>query len=205
MAKNTTDYIRHAITYLKPSCLPFYSGQVSELQRSFFIPNDGYVIPNKLYDDFQLTKFRHASDYEDLGLSMLKKFHLGNDTYLGYILVGGLGEPISFCFITVDRNFNIVDTLECTIKYTNIPVKQFRINENKEVFVYQLVPTTSTSIPLETFQQVDAYITCTVYQIDSTGKFIKMSEKRTQNSRTFTRDELNNKKTNLWDWYNVKY
>ena len=66
MAKNTTDYIKKAITYISPSYLPYDSEQKSEFMESFFIPNDGYVIPDKLYDDFQLTKFKHASDYEDL-------------------------------------------------------------------------------------------------------------------------------------------
>lgn len=35
--------------------------------------------------------------------------------------------------------------------------------------------------------------------IDSAGLFIKISETRSENTRTLTRDELNDNTKNLWD------
>ena len=96
--------------------------------------------------------------------------------------------------ISFDEKDNVIST----------KVKQFKITDGKEVYVYQLVPTTTKSIPLNTFRSVDAYLKCTIYRIDSAGQFIKISETRSENTRTLTRDELNDDTKNLWDWFQLK-
>ena len=197
--------LRTAMPLADAKTLPFSSN--SEFLAEYALDNPDNIIPDKIYKNFQLTDFSRVRDFPntDLGLILCFKSHMGNDVDLALVMVSGISDPSCYILISVDDNFQIIDTLEAGINFGNIPVRQFYATENKEVFVYQLVPSTTTSIPLETFRYVDAYITETVYQIDSAGKFIKMSEKRTPNSRTYTREQLDNKETCLWDLFNAQY
>ena len=74
------------------------------------------------------------------------------------------------------------------------------MTDNREVYVYQFVPTSSASVSLLSFQSVEAYVTETVYTIDMAGQFIlKTPEKRVSNTRTFSSDELENGTFDLWE------
>ena len=163
-----------------------------------------YKISDKLYYDFQLTKSCNAYDDIDTSMDLCLKFRIGDGMYLGLAAAGGITEYGSAALFTTDSNYNTIATLEVEVYWCYIKVKQFKITDSKEVYVYQLVPTTTKSIPLNTFRSVDAYLKCTIYRIDSAGQFIKISETRSENTRTLTRDELNDDSKNLWDWFQLK-
>ena len=197
--------VQRAFSRIDFSSLPYTFYKDCSFDEYFTVENPNNIIPDKLYLNFQLTEYHLARDYPEAMGTLSKKFNLGNDVYLGLVDFGGALEWQTFSLITANSAGSIIDTLEVSVMSGWIMPKQFKITENREVIVYRLVPTSSTSIRMSNFRYVDAYITETVYQIDMAGQFIKMSEKRTPNSRTYTRDELNDKKTNLWDWFNVKY
>ena len=201
------NYTKNAIEHLNTSYLPFCCDNNVTFSQSYGILNEGYIIPDKMYENFQLTEYFHASDYPDAGMAMCFKFNIGNGMYLGIIAYGGALENGGYSLVTVDQSYNVVDALEAGVTYFGdgaMKIKQFHITDGKEVYVYQLVPTTTKSIPLNTFRSVNAYLKCTIYRIDSVGKFIKISETRSENTRTLTRDELNDDTKNLWDWFQLK-
>ena len=205
-ASYKVDGMELAITHSQTYTLPFDLSK-AESCPGYGLANDGYVIPDKMYEDLQLSKYYHAWDEVDAGMSMGIKFNIGNGMYLGLVDYGGVLENGGYSLVTVDQNYNVVDTLEAGVSYFGdgaMKIKQFRITDGKEVYVYQLVPTTTKSIPFESFRSVDAYLKCTIYRIDSVGKFVKISETRSENTRTLTRDELNDDTKNLWDWFQLK-
>ena len=115
-----------------------------------------YKISDKLYYDFQLTKSCNAYDDIDTSMDLCLKFRIGDGMYLGLAAAGGITEYGSAALFTTDSNYNTIATLEVEVYWCYIKVKQFKITDGKEVYVYQLVPTTTKSIPLNTFRSVDA-------------------------------------------------
>ena len=80
--------------------------------------------------------------------------------------------------------------------------KQFKINDNREVFVYRLVPESKASINMSSFNYVEAHVTETIYTIDMAGQFILTTpEKRVSSTRTYSKEELESDTFNLWDQY----
>ena len=192
--------LQTAISVIGKSNLPFDFTKEGDLYSSYHLYNPNNVIPDKIYENFQLTEYFNARDNIDTGLDLCFTCKLGNDLYLCLIRVGGIIEPATYVLTSVNSSYNVVQSLEVGVTYANTYIKQFKINDNREVYVYQLVPTSTISIPFDTFKSVEAYVTETVYTIDMAGQFILTSpEKRVSNTRTFSRDELENMTQDLWE------
>ena len=192
--------LRTAISYIGKSNLPFDYTKEGGLYDSYRLYNPNNVIPDKIYENFQLTEYFNARDNIDTGLDLCFTCKLGNDLYLCLIRVGGIIEPATYVLTSVNSSYKVVQSLEVGVTYANTYIKQFKINDNREVYVYQLVPTSTISIPFDTFKSVEAYVTETVYTIDMAGQFILTSpEKRVSNTRTFSRDELEKMTQDLWE------
>ena len=192
--------LQTAISYIGKSNLPFDFTKEGDLYSSYRIYNPNNVIPDKIYENFQLTEYFNARDNIDTGLDLCFTCKLGSDLYLCLIRVGGIIEPATYVLTSVNSNYKVVQSLEVGVTYANTYIKQFKINDNREVYVYQLVPTSTISIPFDTFKSVEAYVTETVYTIDMAGQFILTSpEKRVSNTRTFSRDELEKMTQDLWE------
>ena len=192
--------LQTAISVIGKSELPFDYTKEGGLYDSYRLYNPNNVIPDKIYENFQLTEYFNARDNIDTGLDLCFTCKLGNDLYLCLIRVGGIIEPATYVLTSVNSSYKVVQSLEVGVTYANTYIKQFKINDNREVYVYQLVPTSTISIPFDTFKSVEAYVTETVYTIDMAGQFILTSpEKRVSNTRTFSRDELENMTQDLWE------
>ena len=192
--------LRTAISYIGKSNLPFDYTKEGGLYDSYRLYNPNNVIPDKIYENFQLTEYFNARDNIDTGLDLCFTCKLGSDLYLCLIRVGGIIEPATYVLTSVNSSYKVVQSLEVGVTYANTYIKQFKINDNREVYVYQLVPTSTISIPFDTFKSVEAYVTETVYTIDMAGQFILTSpEKRVSNTRTFSRDELEKMTQDLWE------
>ena len=192
--------LRTAISYIGKSNLPFDFTKEGDLYSSYHLNNPNNVIPDKMYENFQLTEYFNARDNIDTGLDLCFTCKLGSDLYLCLIRVGGIIEPATYVLTSVNSSYKVVQSLEVGVTYANTYIKQFKINDNREVYVYQLVPTSTISIPFDTFKSVEAYVTETVYTIDMAGQFILTSpEKRVSNTRTFSRDELEKMTQDLWE------
>ena len=192
--------LQTAISVIGKSNLPFDYTKEGGLYDSYRLYNPNNVIPDKIYENFQLTEYFNARDNIDTGLDLCFTCKLGNDLYLCLIRVGGIIEPATYVLTSVNSSYKVVQSLEVGVTYANTYIKQFKINDNREVYVYQLVPTSTISIPFDTFKSVEAYVTETVYTIDMAGQFILTSpEKRVSNTRTFSRDELEKMTQDLWE------
>ena len=192
--------LQTAISVIGKSELPFDYTKEGGLYDSYRLYNPNNVIPDKIYENFQLTEYFNARDNIDTGLDLCFTCKLGNDLYLCLIRVGGIIEPATYVLTSVNSSYKVVQSLEVGVTYANTYIKQFKINDNREVYVYQLVPTSTISIPFDTFKSVEAYVTETVYTIDMAGQFILTSpEKRVSNTRTFSRDELEKMTQDLWE------
>ena len=192
--------LQTAISVIGKSNLPFDFTKEGDLYSSYHLYNPNNVIPDKIYENFQLTEYFNARDNIDTGLDLCFTCKLGSDLYLCLIRVGGIIEPATYVLTSVNSSYKIVQSLEVGVTYANTYIKQFKINDNREVYVYQLVPTSTMSIPFDTFKSVEAYVTETVYTIDMAGQFILTSpEKRVSNTRTFSRDELEKMTQDLWE------
>ena len=194
--------LQTAISVIGKGKLPFDFTKEGGLYDSYHLNNPNNVIPDKIYENFQLTEYFNARDNIDTGLDLCSKFTLGSDLYLCLIRVGGIIEPATYVLTSVNSNYKVVQSLEVGVTYARECIKQFRITDNREVYVYRLVPTSIVSVPFDTFKSVEAYVTETVYTIDSAGQFILASpENRVSSTRTFSRDELENMKQDLWKLY----
>ena len=192
--------VQKAFSRVNYSSTPFSFGKRCNMPECFTIENPNNVMSDKLYLNFQLTEYYLARDLKpDATSTLRKKFRLGNDVELGLVGFGGALEWETYNLITVS-NGSIVDALEVVIVSGLVMPKQFKINDNREVHVFRLVPTSTASVPFDKYNYVEAYVTETVYTIDMAGQFILTSpEKRVSNTRTFSRDEIDTMKQDLWE------
>ena len=192
--------LQTAISVIGKSELPFDYTKEGGLYDSYRLDNPNNVIPDKIYENFQLTEYFNARDNIDTGLDLCFTCKLGSDLYLCLIRVGGIIEPATYVLTSVNSSYNVVQSLEVGVTYARTYIKQFKINDNREVYVYRLVPTSNVSVSFDTFKSVEAYVTETVYTIDMAGQFILTTpEKRVSSTRTFSRDELENMTQDLWE------
>ncbi len=191
--------LRTAIPLVETKTLPLDFSKKLAFRADHHLDNPNNVIPDKIYENFQLTEYSNARNCVDAGLDLCFKCKLGSDLYLCFICVGGVMEPATYVLTSVNSNYKVVQSLEVGVTYAREYIKQFRITDNREVYVYRLVPTSTASIPLGA-KSVEAYVTETVYTIDMAGQFIlKTPEKRVSNTRTFSSDELENGTFDLWE------
>ena len=192
--------LRTAISYIGKSNLPFDFTKEGDLYSSYHLNNPNNVIPDKMYENFQLTEYFNARDNIDTGLDLCFTCKLGSDLYLCLIRVGGIIEPATYVLTSVNSSYKVVQSLEVGVTYARTYIKQFKIGDNRDVHIYRLVPTSTASVPFDTFNYVEAYVTETVYTIDMAGQFILTTpEKRVSSTRTFSRDELENMTQDLWE------
>ena len=194
--------VQKAFSRVNYSSTPFSFGKRCNMPECFTIENPNNVMSDKLYLNFQLTEYYLARDLKpDATSTLRKKFRLGNDVELGLVGFGGALEWETYNLITVS-NGSIVDALEVVIVSGLVMPKQFKINDNREVFVYRLVPESKASINMSSFNYVEAHVTETIYTIDMAGQFILTTpEKRVSSTRTYSKEELESDTFNLWDQY----
>ena len=192
--------LQTAISVIGKSNLPFDFTKEGDLYSSYHLYNPNNIIPDKIYENFQLTEYFNARDNIDTGLDLCFTCKLGSDLYLCLIRVGGIIEPATYVLTSVNSSYKVVQSLEVGVTLAGSYLKQFRITDNRQVYVYRLVPTSNASVSFRTFKSVEAYVTETVYTIDMAGQFILTTpEKRVSSTRTFSRDELEKMTQDLWE------
>lgn len=194
--------VKDAFSYVKDyTAIPFSFDKNCKLRVSCYMQNPGNIMPDRLYQNFQLTEYYLARENPETAGALRLKFKLKNGYDLGLVDFGGVTEWMTYDLITVNKNSEILDALEVGIKAGVAKPKQFRITADEKIIVTQLVTTEKVSVPIAGFSKVTGYITETVYHIDASGKFVKESETRRTGVRTFTEEQLNCRSTDLWDLY----
>ena len=200
-ALNAQFTVEWAFSKASYSTVPFNFYKDCSFEQTYTIENPGYIMPDRLYQNFQLTEYYLARENPETAGALRLKFKLKNGYDLGLVDFGGVTEWMTYDLITVNKNSEILDALEVGIKAGVAKPKQFRITADEKIIVMQLVTTETTSVQIAGFSKVTGYITETVYHIDASGKFVKESETRRTGVRTFTEEQLNCRSTDLWDLY----
>lgn len=194
------DDIQRAVNNITESKPPF-DIRKAQYTKSFGISNEDNIIPDRMYDDFQLSQYVHASDFDDAGLSMDFKIKVNNHI-IGVISCGGILESESYSLVTIDANYKIIDAIEVSVSCycpNKVYAKQFRITGDGIILINRVIPIDKNLVLFQNFSQFAGYITETAYQIDNNGKFVKKNERKCTGTRVFTKQQLESK--NLWDLY----
>ena len=195
-ALNAQFTVEWAFSEASYSTIPFNFYKNCTFEQTYTIENPGNVMPDRLYQNFQLTEYFLARENHEATSALRMKFKLKNGLDLGLVDFGGALEWMTYDLITVNKNSEILDALEAGILVGWVMPKQFRITADEKIIVTQFVTTERVSVKMDSFSKVT-----TVYHIDASGKFVEESKKQCTGIRTFTREQLENPSIDLWDLY----
>ena len=120
--------LRTAIPLVQTEALPLELGNNSDFIADHRLDNPNNAIPDKIYENFQLTEYFNARDNIDTGLDLCYTCRLGSDLYLCLIRIGGVIEPATYVLTSVDYNYRVMQSLKVGVKYANTYIKQFRVS-----------------------------------------------------------------------------
>ena len=161
------------------------------------IDNSNKKIPEKLYDNVQLTQYT-GIDSEQRG-EFFRKFLLPSGIYIVVVSFGGASDWRTDVLCTVDKEGNVLSTLEGMVRVMDITVKQYRIAENgSAIYISRVVPSSSTSLRFENISSFSGYIETVGYSIKD-GKFSGVTSVTSQ-TKTFTKNLLSDPNVNLWEY-----
>ena len=163
------------------------------------IDNPNNLMDNKMYNNFQCTDYFSSATDPELSPALYAKFQIpGTSWILGAVAFGGAIDNQTVNLIVADSNGNIKSSLVAEVKWGWIPARQFKITKEGKVIITKLIPVSAQSVRFDNFNQMTAYRLDEVYGIDTSGRFVKESEKRFD-TKTYTKAQLDNGKYNLWD------
>jgi hypothetical protein len=200
--------VGEAISRMPTASIPFEGkkyGESAKFDRtySYAIDNSGNAIPDRLYGNVQLTQYEHASISPDLCGTSFRKFAiLNSNNVLLVVSFGGVTDWRTDVLCVVSPSGQILSTLDVAVFYHTslgrITIKQLRINVQNQVIVTTIIPTSTTSIPFETFTSFTGYRKDITYSVNAQGQFVQVSE-QTYPTKTYTRSSLESKSINLWE------
>lgn len=157
-------------------------------------------ISDKLYVDLQCTMFIRASKSEDLSPSLYLKIKLPNsNNILGALTFGGATDyEVDRLFVS-DATGNIISSLDVSVSYSGISIKQYQLTKDYELIISQLVFTSPNPIPFDSL--ISSNIGVQAYRLDTTyniinGKFVKEGEAKYP-TKTYTQRQMIDR--NTWD------
>ena len=129
--------------------------------------------------------------------------------YLGVIFIGA-GDDGKNILITATSSGSYIDALEVKIgglyvvspQYWYLYVKQFKISADMQVTVYRLKPTSTTPIMFgsntEVLTEIHAQRIDEIYQIDTSGRFVKTGKIKYQ-PKYYPLSTFYDNEINFWD------
>jgi hypothetical protein len=166
---------------------------------SYWVVNPNNAIPDKLYDNLQLTEYTSASVDPELGAGSFRKFSVPNSTNtLLIVSFGGATDWRTDVACVVSPSGQVLSTLEVAVCVADVWVKQFRINAETNITVTSIIPTSTASIPFGTFTRFEGRRTDASYSINTAGQFVSSGFKPLYNSKTYTRSYLEGT-SELWE------
>lgn len=156
-------------------------------------------LPIYTWDDIQCTKYTF---YDGEDAAFYRKFIPVNKSYIVAPISIGQSDWQRYLLATYTNDGNVIDYIECSVGFYGVGLmlfKQWKIESDMRVTIYQLKPTSSETILFDSpFTSVNAQRIDTEYQIDSTGHFIKKSEKKYK-PKNYSRTYLEDEKINIWN------
>ena len=185
-----------------------YEGRAQETliepQTSVYFPYEtwGNKIDASFWIDYGLTI---STPIDEGDCSLFRRFSPSNgDYFIGGIILG-LGDYLKKLLITATPEGEFIDCLEVSVfGYTRtgagVTIKQWKIDADMRVTVYQIKPTSTTPIKIEDTSpqtKMNAQRIDTRYQIDETGHIKKIKETKYQPQDYMILDFTGNR--NIWD------
>ena len=143
--------------------------------------NDG-VLSRKVYSNAQLTEWWDMKISPDFGYYCL--FQIDNPSHDNNYMLISLNDTGDFwtsILASVDPDGNIEDYIDARVigsAFLNVgahsqtaAIMQYRIAANGDVIISRIVPTSTTSIPLDDLKDFHGYRQDTTYRLDQNGKF----------------------------------
>lgn len=164
----------------------------------FMISNSSNTIPDKLYSNVQMSEFTKVGEDLEVGPLLYRKFLIPNSSnLLAVIQFGGVSDFITDVLCVVSPSGQVLSTLEGTVSFGDICMKQFRINAQSQIIVSTLTTSNTTSLPLESFSSFSGQRKDATYSINASGQFILISEQLFR-PKTYTRAYLDDATINIW-------
>jgi len=184
---------------------PYYGAKIlDENQYQFvksvgFHPEDYGNLPIYTWDDVQGTRYTAGANE---GAAMYRKFIPPSKNYIVVPIGIGDSDWKRYLLLTFTNDAKLIDYLEVSYGIYGSELmlyKQWKIERDMKVTVYHLKSTSTEAIMLNNFSlnQFNLQRIDTEYQIDSTGHFVKLSEKKYR-AKTYNRSELENNTKNIW-------
>ena len=192
--------LSEAISKVPTTVIPFDATKSRGFIRdySFGVINPNNIIPDRLYDNVQLTQYSNASDSPDLSGISFRKFAVPNTTNsLLVVSFGGATDWRTDVMCVVNSSGQVLSTLEVTVNVMDVFVKQFRITAQNQIIVTTIKPTSTTSIPFNNFTSFSGYRQDITYSINTQGQFVQGSV-QTFPTQTYSRSTLADRSVELW-------
>ena len=192
--------LSEAISQVPTTVIPFNATKNAGFIRdySYGVINPNSIIPDKLYDNVQLTQYTNASASPDLAGMVFRKFAVPNTTNsLLVVSFGGATDWRTDVMCVVNSSGQVLSTLEVFVEVMDVYVKQFRINAQNQVLVTTIRPTSATSIPFDTMTSFSGYRQDITYSINAQGQFVQSSV-QTFPTQTYSRSTLADRSVELW-------
>jgi len=194
--------ISEAINRIPTEPVPFNATKTTRTPRnySYGLVNPNNAIPDKLYDNVQLTQYTSAVVAPELGATLFRKFSIPNSNKVLIVVSfgNGYGGSKTNVLCVVNPDGTIVSTLEGTVMGCDVHIKQFRITAQNQIIVTTIKPTSTTSIPFETFTSFYGCRQDITYSINDQGQFAQNSIQIFQ-PQTYARTYLEDVNYNLWE------
>lgn len=136
----------------------------------------------KIYSNAQLTEWWDMKISPDFGYYCL--FQIDNPSHDNNYMLISLNDTGDFwtsILASVDPDGNIEDYIDARVigsAFLNVgahsqtaAIMQYRIAANGDVIISRIVPTSTTSIPLDDLKDFHGYRQDTTYRLDQNGKF----------------------------------
>ena len=192
--------VKEAIAKMPTQSIPFNATRNTKfLNPNYGVTNPNNVIPDKLYDNVQLTEYTHASDDPELGASSFRKFAIpGSNNVLLVVSFGGATDWRTDVMVVVNPSGQILGTLEVAVRVMDMYVKQFRVTAQGQVIVTTIKPTSATSIPFGKCSNFAGYRQDITYSVNAQGQFVQ-GLGQTYKSMVYKKSHLWDETINLWE------
>lgn len=173
--------------------LPFeYTKRTSH--NSFVIPSskNGLLNFNIHSDIRKLCLKEKTSEFRVLG-----RFNLLHEKNVIWVECGDLNNEWRQFFLVVDKDGNLINTLEVASGYgENLVTKHFTVNKNRTIDTYQVFPYCSDTIPYATFSSFHGARLDEKYKFDNTGR-VQLVADQIYFGKEYMREEIENRSNDI--------
>ena len=141
--------------------------------------NDG-ELSRKIYSNVQLTEWWDMKECPDFSYYCTLQFDIQSHRNNYFLInLNDIGDFRTRILASITPEGNITDYIDASvfasIKLDMVAIMQYRIAANGDVIISRIVPTSSTSIPLDDLKDFHGYRQDTTYRLDQNGKFQTVS------------------------------